>query len=70
MGLFTLIACSEDVYQDADKGIETGNVDNGSGSNNTTFGIAPTTVYESPYTNSSNYYIPFHFDIQAPIDRL
>lgn len=70
MGLFTLVACSEDAYQNADKGIQTGNVDNGYGSNNTTFGTAPTTVYESPYTNNNNYYIPFHFDIQAPVDRI
>lgn len=45
MGLFTLVACSEDAYQEADKMNESGTVENGSGGN-----IIPMTV--GPYYNS------------------
>ena len=48
MGLFTLIACSEDSYQAADKMNETVNVDNSSGGMQTN-SIDPAIPYESPY---------------------
>src|SRR5690606_35288563 len=48
MGLFTLVACSEDAYQEADKMSETGNVENNSGGMQTN-SIDPTIPYESPY---------------------
>jgi len=46
LGLFTLVACSEDAYQEADKRSETGTVENDSGS------MMPMTVssgYRSPF---------------------
>jgi len=70
MGLFALVACSEDVYQEADKMSETGAVvENGSGGIQA-FGSSSAISYQSPYDQNPNYQIPFHFVIQAPVDRL
>lgn len=51
IGLFTLVACSEDIYKDADKMNETGAVDNGSGGMQTN-SIDPAIPYESPFDAS------------------
>ena len=48
MGLFTLIACSEDSYQAADNMNESGTVENGSGGMQTN-SIDPAIPYESPF---------------------
>mgnify|MGYP003576038288 CR=1 FL=1 len=48
MGLFTLVACGEDVYQDANKINESGTVENSSGGMQTN-SIDPAIPYESPY---------------------
>lgn len=55
MGLFTLIACSEDVYQDADKESGKGTVNNGSGGDKMPMTFSPN--YSSPflYGTSANY---------------
>jgi len=50
MGLFTLFACSEDSYQQADKMNESVVVDSGSGGMQTN-SIDPIIPYESPYGN-------------------
>ena len=51
MGLFTLFACSEDAYREADQLTETGTVENNSGG-----GIMPPTTspgYNCIYLNTS-----------------
>lgn len=51
IGLFTLVACSEDVYQEADKMNETGVVDNNGSGGMQINSIDPAIPYESPYDN-------------------
>src|SRR5690606_16719441 len=59
MGLFMLVACSEDVYQEADKMSENGTVENGSGGMQTN-SIDPAIPYESPYNGYNDQVnIPF-----------
>lgn len=48
MGLFTLIACSDESYQEADKMNESGTVEN-TGSQNSIKTVDPTNSYESPF---------------------
>lgn len=48
MGLFALVACSEDTYQEADKMTETGGVEN-SGPQNSIKTNDPSIPYQSPY---------------------
>ena len=52
MGLFTLVACSEDSYREADKMNETVIVENSSGEMQTN-SIDPAIPYESPYDDFS-----------------
>lgn len=72
IGLFTLVACSEDSYHEADKMNESGNVENNSGGmqTNSVDGNLPgssvpgftTPVYESPYVlPSGTGGIEYHF---------
>lgn len=53
MGLFTLVACSEDSYQEADKMNESGAVENGSGGNIKPLTVDPAIPYESPFDMSN-----------------
>jgi len=70
MGLFTLVACSEDSYQEADKINETGVVDN-TGPQNSIKTIDPGIGYESPYGTTERFdYVfqnetPFEFKFTA-----
>ena len=61
MGLFMLVACSEDAYQEADKMNENGSVENNSGGMQTN-SIDPTIPYESPY-EIGNAGTPIHYAI-------
>lgn len=71
MALFTLVACSEDSYQEADKMIERDGVnqstDDPQNSTNSVT-ITPTMNYQSPYDYGTfpNYNIRFEFNNQTP----
>lgn len=54
MGLLSLVACSEDSYQEADKMNETGTVENNSGGMQTNT-IDTSINYESPYGTSDRF---------------
>src|SRR5690606_4839207 len=72
MGLFMLVACSEDVYQEADKMSKNGTVENNSGGMQTN-SVDPDIPYESPYdalfnnTKHINYIIDNQFTDQIEI---
>ena len=67
MGLFTLIACSEDVYQDADKMNEAGAVEN-TGSQNSVKTVDTTIPYESPYGTSGEAGFEYLFINNTPYE--
>lgn len=53
LGLFTLIACSDEVYQEIADNQNSGNVENTpENPENTVFTVDPATGYESPYDNN------------------
>lgn len=67
MGLFTLVACSEDAYQEADKMKDTGIVDN-SGAQNSIRTVDGAIPYESPYDLAGNDRIEYIFQNDTDLE--
>src|SRR5690606_387567 len=67
MGLFMLVACNEDVYQEADQMNESGNVENNSGGMQAN-SVDPAIPYESPYDDFSTCCSAVIFDFNNKTD--
>ncbi|RRA93299.1 hypothetical protein [Paenimyroides viscosum] len=68
MGLFTLVACSEDAYQEVDERVESGSLENNSGG--TMMPMTISTGYDSPfqpYGSSDNENITTTFRNNTPL---
>jgi len=67
MGLFMLMACSEDAYQEADKLNEPGNVEN-TGPQNQVYTHDPSIPYDSPYDLGSDRTINYIFKNNTDVE--
>ena len=67
MGLFVLVACSDDSYQEADKMSENGSVENAELQNNIKT-IDPSILYESPYGTTDRFDYVFQNDTDLELN--